>query len=211
MPFPPPGNLPDPGIKTASLVSAALAGGFFATEPLGKLALQPVLKAPVAASQCQGGSASQGAASHCSIMIHKVSRDGPPWLQADHSVRHCSVLLASDSPLGTARLRANTTHAFGVSLGALSQRGKQLGRRKEQLGSTWLNAIWLQLSHLQNGTINLDSERQGSREWEIGKSGLITIYGSWGNVWSPLSGQPNNLLVSLLVRRYSGHTQKLKI
>lgn len=46
--------------------------------------------------------------------------------------------------------------------------------------STWLNAIWLQLSHLQNGTINLDSERQGSREREIGKSGLIIVYGSWG-------------------------------
>ena len=100
---------------------------------------------------------------------------------------------------------------LGVRLGALSQCGEQLGCRKEQLGSTWLNAIWLQLSHLQNGTINLDSERQGSREREIGKSGLITIYGSWGNVWSPLSGQPNNLLVSLLLHRYSGHTQKFKI
>ena len=77
--------------------------------------------------------------------------------------------------------------------------------------STWLNAIWRQFSHLQNGTINTDSERQGSREREIGKSGLIITSGSWGNAWSPLSGQPNKLLVSLLLRRYSGHTQKLKI
>ena len=33
LPFPPPGNLSDPGIKPAS---PALAGGFFTTEPLGK-------------------------------------------------------------------------------------------------------------------------------------------------------------------------------
>ena len=28
-PFPPPGDLPDPGIEPSSLTSAALAGGFF--------------------------------------------------------------------------------------------------------------------------------------------------------------------------------------
>ena len=33
LPFPPPGDLPDPGIE---LVSPALAGGFFTTEPPGK-------------------------------------------------------------------------------------------------------------------------------------------------------------------------------
>ena len=31
--FPPPGDLPDPGIEA---VSSALAGGFFTTEPPGK-------------------------------------------------------------------------------------------------------------------------------------------------------------------------------
>ena len=31
LPFPTPGDLPDPGIKPASLVSPALAGGFFTT------------------------------------------------------------------------------------------------------------------------------------------------------------------------------------
>ena len=31
LPFPPPGDLPDLGIKPASLMSPALAGGFFAT------------------------------------------------------------------------------------------------------------------------------------------------------------------------------------
>ena len=35
MPFPPPGHLPDPGIKPVSPASSALAGGFFTTEPLG--------------------------------------------------------------------------------------------------------------------------------------------------------------------------------
>ena len=36
LPFPPPGNLPDPGIEPASLASPALAGRFFTTEPVGK-------------------------------------------------------------------------------------------------------------------------------------------------------------------------------
>ena len=31
LPCPPPGDLPDPGIKLESLVSPALAGGFFTT------------------------------------------------------------------------------------------------------------------------------------------------------------------------------------
>ena len=36
LPFPPPGDLPDPGIKPTCLASPALAGGFFTTEPPGK-------------------------------------------------------------------------------------------------------------------------------------------------------------------------------
>ena len=39
LPFPLPGDLPDPGIKPASLESPALAGGFFTTEPPGKTKL----------------------------------------------------------------------------------------------------------------------------------------------------------------------------
>ena len=31
LPFPPPGDLPDPGIEPASLISPALPGGFFTT------------------------------------------------------------------------------------------------------------------------------------------------------------------------------------
>jgi len=36
LPCPPPGDLPNPGIKPASLVSPALAGKFFTTSPSGK-------------------------------------------------------------------------------------------------------------------------------------------------------------------------------
>ena len=36
LPCPPPGDLPDPVIKPASLMSPALAGRFFTTEPPGK-------------------------------------------------------------------------------------------------------------------------------------------------------------------------------
>ena len=36
-PFPTPGDLPEPGIEPASLVSLALAGGFFTTVPPGEL------------------------------------------------------------------------------------------------------------------------------------------------------------------------------
>ena len=36
LPFPPPGDLPDPGIEPKSLASSALAGGFFTTAPPGK-------------------------------------------------------------------------------------------------------------------------------------------------------------------------------
>ena len=35
-PFPSPGDLPNPGMKPASLASPALAGGFFTTTPPGK-------------------------------------------------------------------------------------------------------------------------------------------------------------------------------
>ena len=36
LPFPTPGDLPNPGIEPASLVSPALAGGFFTTATTGK-------------------------------------------------------------------------------------------------------------------------------------------------------------------------------
>ena len=39
MPFPTPGDLPDPGMEPWSPASPALAGGFFTTEPPGKYGL----------------------------------------------------------------------------------------------------------------------------------------------------------------------------
>ena len=36
LPFPPPGDLPNPGVKLVSPMSPVLAGGFFATETPGK-------------------------------------------------------------------------------------------------------------------------------------------------------------------------------
>jgi len=36
LPFPPPGDLHNPGIKPTSFASPALAGGFFPTVPSGK-------------------------------------------------------------------------------------------------------------------------------------------------------------------------------
>ena len=36
LPFPPPGDLPNPGIKPVSPASSALASGFITTEPPGK-------------------------------------------------------------------------------------------------------------------------------------------------------------------------------
>ena len=40
LPFPLPGDLPNPGIEPAFLVSPALAGGLFTTEPPRKLPLE---------------------------------------------------------------------------------------------------------------------------------------------------------------------------
>ena len=39
LPFPPPQDLADPGIELASLVSLALAGGFFTTVPVLLIAI----------------------------------------------------------------------------------------------------------------------------------------------------------------------------
>ena len=40
LPFPIPGDLPDPGIEPTSPASPALAGGFFTTEPWEAHAIQ---------------------------------------------------------------------------------------------------------------------------------------------------------------------------
>ena len=43
LPYPPPGDLPDPGIEPVSLMSPALAGGFFTTCTPGKIELSSPL------------------------------------------------------------------------------------------------------------------------------------------------------------------------
>ena len=56
LPFPPPGNLPNPGIES---VSPALAGRFFTTKPLGSLTdyMQKAKKREVDEHFCVGQSA----------------------------------------------------------------------------------------------------------------------------------------------------------
>ena len=44
LPFPPPGDLPHPGMERVSPVSPALAGGFSTAEPPGKFMVALVLK-----------------------------------------------------------------------------------------------------------------------------------------------------------------------
>ena len=46
LPCPPPGNLPDPGIKTKFLTSPAWAGGFFATSTPGKSGVSEIRSHP---------------------------------------------------------------------------------------------------------------------------------------------------------------------
>ena len=47
MPFPTPRDLPDPGNELKSLVSPALADGFFTTKPPGKLNAYSIYKQPL--------------------------------------------------------------------------------------------------------------------------------------------------------------------
>ena len=47
LPFPSPGDLPDPGIEPASLAFPPLAGGFFTTEPAGSPVLFVSLNAEI--------------------------------------------------------------------------------------------------------------------------------------------------------------------
>ena len=64
LPFPPPGDLPDPGIK---LTSPSLAGGFFTTEPPGKATYVRLNL------MCQSQSPSSPALLFPSVFIHLFS------------------------------------------------------------------------------------------------------------------------------------------
>ena len=63
LPFPPPGDLPDPGIELDALVSPALAGGFFPAKPQG----QPPKKKRQAAQQTDADDARRAAVAASSL------------------------------------------------------------------------------------------------------------------------------------------------
>ena len=95
VPFPTPGDLPDPGMKPESPVSSALAGGFFTTAPPGMPLLTSTLfmwdfpgglvvkNLPVSAGDAEdfglipglGRSPGGGSGNHSSILAWKNSMD----------------------------------------------------------------------------------------------------------------------------------------
>ena len=56
LPCPPPGDFPDPGIKSASLTTPALAGGFFTIESPGKPDIEYYVGVCVSAKSLQSDS-----------------------------------------------------------------------------------------------------------------------------------------------------------
>ena len=66
LPCPPPGDLPDPGIKLTSLRSPALSGGFFTTSAIWEAHSIPVSGNPMEAST----------ATHSSILPWRI-----PWTE----------------------------------------------------------------------------------------------------------------------------------
>ena len=55
LPFPPPGDLPHPGIEPAAPASPALAGRFFTTEPPGKPKVNDCRKEEINTSSLESG------------------------------------------------------------------------------------------------------------------------------------------------------------
>ena len=53
LPFPPPGDLPKPGIQPTSLVSPALAGGFFTTSTTREVSQDPFKQALAKLNACR--------------------------------------------------------------------------------------------------------------------------------------------------------------
>ena len=62
LPFPSPGDLPDPGVDTPSTVSSALVAGFFTTEPPGQLFSLQAGGIPGEAPMCCGSTFQNGPA-----------------------------------------------------------------------------------------------------------------------------------------------------
>ena len=85
LPFPPPGNLPDPGIVPKSLVSPALAGGFFSTSTIWRCTNPTATiytgfpggaSGKETACQCRRCGFEKGMPTHSSILAWRI-----PWAE----------------------------------------------------------------------------------------------------------------------------------
>ena len=81
LPFPTPGDLPDPEIKVSSLMSPALAGGFFTTVASGKLYIHIYIYMCVCVYE-------KAMAPHSSTLVWKIPwTEEPGGLQSMGSLR----------------------------------------------------------------------------------------------------------------------------
>ena len=95
LPFPSPGNLPNPGIKPTSLGSPALAGGVFTTEPPGKPLTSGSVQFSSVASDSLQPHESQHARPPCPSPTPGVHSDSRPSSQGCHPAISTSVVLFS--------------------------------------------------------------------------------------------------------------------
>ena len=77
MPFPPPEDLPDPGMRSASLVPPALAGGFFGASLVAQMAKSlPAMWETQVRSLGREDLLEKEMAPHSSILTWKI-----PWME----------------------------------------------------------------------------------------------------------------------------------
>ena len=96
LPCPPPGDFPNPGMKSASLMFPALAGGFFTTNNIYVYLLAISMGFHCGSvgkeSACNVGdlgwedSLEEGMATHSSILAWRIPMDGGAWQATVHSV-----------------------------------------------------------------------------------------------------------------------------
>ena len=98
LPFPSPGNLPNPGIKPTSLGSPALAGGVFTTEPPGKPLTSGSVQFSSVASDSLQPHESQHARPPCPSPTPGVHSDSRPSSQGCHPAISSSVVPFSSCP-----------------------------------------------------------------------------------------------------------------
>lgn len=125
----------------------------------------------------QGGSYSFSLLTRSCSLEHRYAWQGIEASSAASWPLSLSLAPCPQSPTLAQEPQAENKHhpcLWELGWGALHQYVEQLGCREEtsRLGDCCqlLNAIWPQLSHLQNGTMSFDSERQGSGRQELSKS-----------------------------------------